>query len=88
MQGTAIVIKTLGIALQYGLLLLLLYFVYKLMRFMKKDSQHVVEDIYAVTEISNVEAVLTVLEAADQSMVGQRFAFSNHISIGRGNDND
>ncbi|WP_407400546.1 FHA domain-containing protein [Anaerovibrio sp.] len=88
MQGTAIIIKTLGIALQYGLLLLLLYFVYKLMKFMKKDSQPVVEDIYAVTEISNVEAVLTVLECSDQSMVGQRFAFSNHISIGRGNDND
>ncbi|ORT99631.1 FHA domain containing protein [Anaerovibrio sp. JC8] len=88
MQGTAIAIKILGIVLQYGLLLLLLYFVYKLMKFMKKDSQPVVEDIYAVTEISNEEAVLTVLESSDDNMVGQRFAFSHHISIGRGNDND
>ncbi|WP_027407599.1 FHA domain-containing protein [Anaerovibrio sp. RM50] len=88
MQGTAIVIKTLGIVLQYGLLILLLYFVFKLIKFMKKDSQPVVDDIYAITEISNVEAVLTVLECSDQSMVGQRFAFSNHVSIGRGNDND
>ena len=88
MQGTAIVIKLLGIILQYGLLALLLYFVYKLIKFMTKDSQEVREDIYAVTEISNEEAVLTVLEAADATMIGQRFAFSDEISIGRGTDND
>lgn len=88
MQGTAIVIKLLGIILQYGLLALLLYFVYKLIKFMTKDSREVREDIYAVTEISNEEAVLTVLEAADATMIGQRFAFSDEISIGRGTDND
>ena len=88
MQGTAIVIKLLGIILQYGLLALLLYFVYKLIKFMTKDSREIREDIYAVTEISNEEAVLTVLEAADATMIGQRFAFSNKISIGRGTDND
>lgn len=88
MQETAIFIKLLGIALQYGLLLLLLFFVYKLIKFMAADSRAVREDIYAVTEITNEEAVLTVLEAADETMVGQRFAFSDEISIGRGNDND
>ncbi|MBE6100338.1 MAG: FHA domain-containing protein [Anaerovibrio sp.] len=88
MQGTAIVIKLLGIILQYGLLALLLYFVYKLIKFMTKDSREIREDIYAVTEISNEEAVLTVLEAADATMIGQRFAFSDEISIGRGTDND
>ena len=88
MQGTAIVIKLLGIILQYGLLALLLYFVYKLIKFMTKDSREIREDIYAVTEISNEEAVLTVLEAADATMIGQRFAFSDEISVGRGTDND
>lgn len=88
MQGTAIVIKLLGVILQYGLLALLLYFVYKLIKFMTKDSREIREDIYAVTEISNEEAVLTVLEAADATMIGQRFAFSDEISIGRGTDND
>ena len=88
MQGTAIVIKLLGIILQYGLLALLLYFVYKLIKFMTKDSREIREDIYAVTEISNEEAVLTVLEAADATMIGQRFAFSDEISICRGTDND
>ena len=55
---------------------------------MTKDSREIREDIYAVTEISNEEAVLTVLEAADATMIGQRFAFSDEISIGRGTDND
>ena len=53
MQATATIIKVLGIILQYGLLFLLLYFVYKLIKFMKNDSRDVIEDIYAVTEISN-----------------------------------
>ena len=88
MQATATIIKVLGIILQYGLLFLLLNFVYKLIKFMKNDSRDVIEDIYAVTEISNEEAVLTVLEAADEAMVGQRFAFSDEIRIGRGSDND
>ena len=88
MQETAIIIKLLGIFLQYGLLLLLLFFVWKLIKFMRKDSQEVREDIYAVTEISNEEAVLTVLEASDETLVGQRFAFSDEIRIGRVSDND
>ncbi|MCR5177312.1 MAG: FHA domain-containing protein [Anaerovibrio sp.] len=88
MQGTATVVKLLGIVLQYGLLILLLYFVYRLMRFMQNDSRQTREDIYAVTEISNEEAVLTVIEASDPDMLGQRFAFSDEIMIGRGGDND
>ena len=43
-----------------------------------------VEDIYAESQITPDEAVLTVLEAADEAMVGRRFAFGQSISIGRG----
>lgn len=88
MQGTAMVFKILGIVLQYGLLFFLMFFVYKLVRFMKNDSQTVRDDVCSVTEISAVEAVLTVLEAADSELVGRRFAFSDAVSIGRGPSND
>lgn len=88
MQGTAMVIKILGIALQYGLLAFLLFFVYKVVKYMQLSSQPVREKIYSEVEITAQEAVLTVLEAADESLVGRRFAFADRISIGRSEDND
>ena len=88
MQATAMIIKVLSVGLQYGMLFFLLYFVYKAVRFMAKDAKPVVEDIYAESQITPDEAVLTVLEAADEAMVGRRFAFGQSISIGRGADND
>lgn len=88
MQGTAMIIKLLGIAMQYGLLIFLLYFVYKVIRYMQLSSKPIREEIYAEVEITAEEAVLTVLEAADASMVGRRFAFADRISIGRSDAND
>lgn len=88
MQVTAMAVKVLSVALQYGLLFFLLFFVYKTVRLMAAASRPVIEDIYAEAEITASEAVLTVLEAADESMVGRRFAFGESISIGRGSDND
>ena len=88
MQATAMIIKVLSVGLQYGMLFFLLYFVYKAVRFMAKDAKPVVEDVYAESQITPDEAVLTVLEAADEAMVGRRFAFGQSISIGRGADND
>ena len=55
---------------------------------MTAAARPVVEDIYAETAITAAEAVLTVLEAADESMIGRRFAFGDSISIGRGDAND
>ncbi|MGM9539408.1 FHA domain-containing protein [Anaerovibrio sp.] len=88
MQITAMAIKVLSVVLQYGLLFFLLFFVYKAVRLMAAAGRPLVEDIYAETEITAAEAVLTVLEAVDESMVGRRFAFGDSISIGRGDDND
>lgn len=88
MQGTAMIIKLLGIVLQYGLLFFLLFFVFRLVRYMRADSQKLREDIYSVTEISAIEAVLTVLESSDGDLMGRRFAFSDAVTIGRGNSND
>lgn len=88
MELTAMAIKVLSVGLEYGLLFLLLYFVYKAIRFMRDDSREAIEEIYTESQITPDEAVLTVIEAADGSMVGRRFAFGQSISIGRGQDND
>ncbi len=88
MELTAMAIKVLSVGLEYGLLFLLLYFVYKAIRFMKDDSREAIEDIYVESQTTPDEAVLTVMEAADSSMMGRRFAFGQSISIGRGQDND
>lgn len=88
MQISAIAVKVLSVALQYGLLIFLLYFVYKAIRFMADSARPVVENIYAETEITAAEAVLTVLDAAEETMLGRRFAFGDSISIGRSEDND
>lgn len=88
MELTAMAIKAICVGLEYGLLFLLLYFVYKALRFMRDDSKDAIEDIYAESLTTPDEAVLTVLEAADRSMMGRRFAFGRGISIGRGQDND
>lgn len=88
MELTAMAIKVLSVGLEYGLLFLLLYFVYKAIRFMKDDSREAIEDIYVESQTTPDEAVLTVVEAADNSMMGRRFAFGQSISIGRGQDND
>lgn len=88
MQMTATVIKVLGVILQYGLLFFLLYFVYKIVRYMRDDSRPVIEDIYAETQITPGGASLTVLEAADGSLVGRQFTFDTSIAIGRSEDND
>ena len=88
MQATATVIKVLSVGLQYGMLFFLLYFVYKATRLMLKDARTVADDIYNEPQTTPTEAVLTVLEAADEGMVGRRFAFGQSISIGRAADND
>ena len=88
MELTAMAIKVLSVGLEYGLLFLLLYFVYKAIRFMRDDSREAIEEIYTESQTAPDEAVLTVIEAADGSMVGRRFAFGQSISIGRGLDND
>ena len=88
MQVTAMAIKGLSVVLQYGLLFFLLFFVYKTVRLMAASGRPLVEDIYEEAEITAAEAVLTVLEAVDENMVGRRFTFGDSISIGRSDDND
>ncbi len=87
MPATAFLIKALSVVLQYGILILLFYFIYLVVKFMREDSRPIV----AATkprETRQQEAVLTVTETGDASLQGKRFAFSESIAIGRGAEND
>ena len=86
MQTTAFFIKLLSVVLQYGMLFLLLYFVYLLLRFMRQDIRRMASTAHRDTSLK--EAVITVVESEDKSMEGRRFAFTDALSIGRGDEND
>lgn len=83
LQITATFIKIIGIIFQYGLLVLLLLFVYKVLRYMQKDVKPLADDVYADVEITNGEAVLAVVETGDDNLLNKSFAFSSEIIIGR-----
>ncbi len=88
---TANLIKIVGVVLQYGILLFLFLFIYKTIQYMWKDSRKIVSQENAAEDgrgLGRQEAVLTVLEAGDQDMIGRRYAFTGQITIGRGADND
>lgn len=85
---TATIIKATGILFQYGLLLFLLMFIYKTIKYIKQDIQPMIDEAYSTAEINNGEAVISVIEAGDESLLGRRFAFSNELTFGRGNNCD
>ena len=87
MPTTAFFIKALSVVLQYGILILLFYFIYLVVKFMREDSRPAVAAARP-RETHQQEAVLTVTEAGDASLQGRRFAFSEELSIGRGEEND
>ena len=88
MQFSAVVIKFISVVFQYGLLFLLLLFIYRTLKYMRQDSRPILDDIYAKTEIVNEQARLTVLGSADEELTGRQFVFSHELSIGRGAGND
>ena len=87
MPTTAFFIKALSVVLQYGILILLFYFIYMVVKFMREDSRPAALAARP-RETSQQEAVLTVTESGDASLQGRRVAFSVEISIGRGAEND
>lgn len=86
MLTTAFFVKLLSVVLQYGILFLLLYFVYLLLKFMRQDISSMDNTVHRDTSLK--EAVITIAEAEDKSMEGRRFAFTDALSIGRGDEND
>ena len=87
MPTTAIFLKVVRVVLEYGMLLWLIWFALKLTKRMFTEVRR--ENLrQRRPETSQNEAVLAVLEASEDSLAGRRFAFSEQITMGRGEDND
>ena len=88
MPSTAFFFKALSVVFQYGMLLVLLKVLYRLVRVVQSDVRREVKELRTVQAEAH-EAVLTVVDARESSgLAGRRFAFSDEITIGRGEDND
>lgn len=87
MPGSDFLLRALSVVFQYGILLLLFRFIARLAKAMFQDAKELRQEIKP-REILPDEAVLSVVEAGDESLTGKRFAFTQGITIGRGADND
>ena len=88
MPSTAFFFKALSVVFQYGMLLVLLKVLYRLVRVVQQGVRREVKELRTVQAEAH-EAVLTVVDARESSgLAGRRFAFSEEITIGRGEDND
>ncbi len=88
MPTMAFVIKAISVGLEYGMLLWLLYFVSRSVRYIWKDMRKMGRELSREEKARDGEAVLTVVGTNDQRQMGRRFALSEELSIGRGPDND
>ena len=87
MQGAAMAIKVARVALEYGMLLWLIYFTVSLSRRMFGEVKQELKRQHKPMVKQN-EALLTVVEASEEELTGRRFAFQEEITIGRGREND
>lgn len=85
--NTAFFFKVLRVLLEYGMLVWLLLMVSRLGRRMFADM-HAELQAQRAPETRQDEAVLTVTEAGEPGLTGQRYAFNEQIALGRGADND
>jgi pSer/pThr/pTyr-binding forkhead associated (FHA) protein len=75
------------VALEYGMLLWLIYFTVSLSRKMFGEVKKEMKRQHKPAVRQN-EALLTVVEASEEELQGRRFAFQEEITIGRGAEND
>ena len=87
MQGAAMAIKVARVALEYGMLLWLIYFTVSLSRRMFGEVKQEMKQ-QRKPAVKQNEALLTVVEASEEELQGRRFAFQEEITIGRGAEND
>ena len=87
MPGSDLLLRVLSVAFQYGVLLLLFRFIARLAQAMFEDAKVLRQEIKP-REILPDEAVLSVVEAGDEALLGKRFAFTQGLTIGRRADND
>lgn len=89
MPDAAMLLKFLRVLLEYGMLIWLLVFVGRISKCLFLDMQEKISE-QKKPELQNDEAVLAILgsEAGEEGMAKKRFAFSQQITVGRGEDND
>ena len=87
MPGSDLLLRVLSVAFQYGVLLLLFRFIARWAQAMFEDAKALRQEIKP-REILPDEAVLSVVEAGDEALLGKRFAFTQGLTIGRSADND
>ena len=87
MPGSDLLLRVLSAVFQYGVLLLLFRFIARLAKAMFEDAKALRQEIKP-REILPDEAVLSVVEAGDEALLGKRFAFTQGLTIGRSADND
>jgi len=85
--NTAFFFKVLRVLLEYGMLIWLLLMVSRLGRCMALDMRGEMQ-AQRPPETRQDEAILTITEAGEPGLAGQRYAFSEQIALGRGEDND
>ena len=87
MPATAMMIKAARVVLEYGMLLWLIFFVLRLMNKMFRDVRQEMRQQRKPLHSKN-EAVLSVVEAQEDSLADRRFAFQEEITLGRSREND
>lgn len=87
MPGTDLFLRILSVLFQYGILLLLFFFISRLARMMFYDMKSLQKE-FKPREVFPSEAVLSVMKSDDDALTGKRFAFTHEIRLGRGEDND
>lgn len=87
MPFTAYILKGVRVVLEYGMLLWLLWFVTRLARSMFGEVRQA-RRTARPAETQRSEAVITVVAAEEPELAGQRFAFAEQITFGRGAEND
>lgn len=87
MPSSALSIKIIGVILQYGMLLWLLYFLLRLTGYLLRDVRRQGKRLKN-SSAGTAQARLVVLQAEDRDMVGREYALSKDIALGRAADND
>lgn len=79
-------LKVISVALEYGMLAILLFFMVKTIQMIAGDARRQLRSLER-PERQIEEAILSVLEDQSGKLAGKRFAFSDTLTIGRGTGN-
>ena len=87
MPSSAESIKIVGVILEYGMLLWLLYFLMRLTGYLLTDMKLQNKRLRSSVK-KTARARLVVLQAEDRNLVGHEYPLNKEIAFGRASDND